>query len=269
MKFSNTFIPGLLVACFLMTVNVSWTQADGKSKEVLANMISVVGNYDKLKSKKDVQFHYTYDNFDAGQDISVERLIFDGEHSWATYGRHDRNVLPGKEGVAQQSLINGVPQLTLNGKFITDKEALGGTVFIREVNPFWFSMIYKLEDHGTNFAYMGTETVDGVNYDKLSLTYDNAVTGKPADDEYILYFNTNTHMLDLFYFSLPAFGVNDPILKMTMHYDKIDGIYVPTVRKSYAPNPQTGEYQLNGEYTFRDVKFKNGFKPEDFKLIGM
>ena len=228
MKLSFTSVTVLCVALFLSTANVSWSQTDSKSKEVLAKKASVVGNYDKLKSKKDVQFHYTYDNFDAGKDISVERLIFDGEHSWATYSQHDRNVLPGKPGVAQQSLVNGIPQLTLEGKFITDKEAVGATVFIREVNPFWFSMIYKLEDNGTNHTYLGNETVDGVNYDKVRLTYDNAVTGKPADDEYILYFNTNTHMLDLFYFSLPAFGVTDPILKMTMSYEKIGGVYIPT-----------------------------------------
>ena len=35
------------------------------------------------------------------------------------------------------------------------------------------------------------------------------------------------------------------------------------------PNPQTGEYALNGEYTFKDVKFNNGFKPSDFVLKGI
>ncbi len=269
MKFTTNILKSLLVTLFALTLTVGNAQTDAKSQELLNNLTSVVGNYDKLKSKKDVQFHYVYDNFDAGKDISAERLIFDGEHSWATYGQHDRNVLPGKKGVAQQSLIHGVPQLTLNGKFIADKEALGATVFIREVNSFWFSMIYKLGDNGTNHTYMGTENVDGINYEKVSLTYDNAVTGKPADDEYILYFNPKTHMLDLFYFSLPAFGVNDPILKMTMDYEKIDGVYIPTVRKSYAPNPETGEYGLNGEYTFSNIKFKNKYKPADFKLIGM
>lgn len=84
-------------------------------------------------------------NFDAGKDISEEKLIFAGEATWARYTRHERNVLPDKEGIVEQSLIAGKPQITLNGKFITDEKALGATTFIREVNPFWFSMIYKLE----------------------------------------------------------------------------------------------------------------------------
>jgi len=257
----------LLVA--LLSVSIGSAQTDAKSKALIKKMMKVTGDYDKLRSKKDVRFDYIYDNFDKGKDISEEKLIFDGEQSWASYTQHDRNVLPGQDGIAQQSLINGKPQLTLNGKFITDEKAIGATVFIREVNPFWFSMIYKLEDNGTNFSYVGTENVDGINYEKVSLKYDNDVTKKPADDEYILYFNPKTHMIDLFYFSLPAFGVNDPILKMTMSYEKISGIYVPTVRKSYGPNPKTGKYELGGTYTFKNVKFGNGFKAEDFVLKGI
>jgi len=243
-------------------------QTDAKSKKIIDKMISVTGNYAKLRAKKDVQFDYIYDNFDAGRDVSKERLIFDGEQSWASYTEHQRNVLPEQEGIAEQSLINGKPQVTLNGKFITDAKALGSTKFIREVNPYWFSMVYKLEDKGTNYKYLGSEKVDGIDYDKVALTYDGAITKKEADDEYILYFNKKTHLLDLFYFSLPAFGVTQPILKMTLSYEVIDGIYIPTLRKSYGPN-EKGEYNLSGQYTFKNVKFNNGFRMEDFVLKGM
>ena len=250
----------------LFALNIASAQTDVQSKKLINNMIEIIGNYDKLKEKKDVQFNYVYDNFEAGRDVSVEKLIFDGEHSWASYSEHDRNVLPGQAGEAKQSLIHGKPQLTLNGQFVTDQKALDATVFIREVNPFWFSMIYKLEDNGTNYTYLGTETLDGIDYEKVSLKYDNAITQKPADDEYILYFNPKTHLIDLFYFSLPAFGVNQPVLKMTMSYEVIDGIYIPTVRKSYGPNPETGKYQHGGTYTFKNVTFGNGFKAQDFIL---
>ena len=145
MNISNTTLHYLLVALFLTTFNVGDAQTDSKSKALLNNLTSVIGDYSKLSSKKDVQFHYVYDNFDSGKDVSDEKIIFDGEHSWASYSHHDRNVLAGKGGVAQQSLVGGVPQLTHNGKMITDKKDIGATVFLREVNVFWFSMIYKLE----------------------------------------------------------------------------------------------------------------------------
>ena len=266
MKFYTNTLQFLLVGLLLMTFSNGNAQTDSKSKALLNNLSSVIGDYKKFNKKKDVQFHYVYDNFDQGKDISDEKIIFNGEHSWGSYSQHDRNVLPGTGGVVVQSLVHGKPQITHNGKMITDKEAIGGTVFLREVNTFWFKMIYKLQDHGTNHKYMVTENVDGINYEKVLLTYYNAVTGKQADDQYILYFNPKSHMIDLFYFSLPAFGINDPILKMTMDYQKIEGIYIPTVRKSYAPNPDTGEYAINGEYTFSNIKFKNKFKPEDFLL---
>jgi len=244
------------------------SQTDATSKKLLAEMFAVTGEYSKLWEKKDVQFDYVYDNFDAGKDVSHEKFIIDGEDTWASYSVHQRNVLPGKEGIAVQSLIDGVPQMTLDGTFVNDKEALGATKFIREVNPFWFSMSYKLADPSTIHKYLGSEVVDGIKYEKVSLKYNNEMTGKPADDIYILYFNTDTHLVDLFYFSLPAFGVNDPILKMTINYEVIEGIYVPVVRRSYAPNPATGEYKMNGEYTFSNIKFNNGFKKEDFVLKG-
>ncbi len=262
--FKSVFILALFV--FASQPTLAQKQIDAKSRMILDNMKKVVGSYDDFRSKKDVQFDYIYDNFDAGKDVSEEKFIIAGESTWAKYSVHQRNVLPGQEGVVEQSLINGKAQITLNGKFVTDAKAVGGTVFIREVNPFWFSMIYKLEDGSTMYKHLGTEDVDGQSYDKVSLTYDNGMTGKAADDEYILYFNQKTHLLDLFYFSLPAMGVNDPIIKMTHSYEVIDGIHVPTVRRSYAPNPETGEYTLNGEYTFKNVKFNNGFKESDFVL---
>ena len=240
-------------------------QADDKSKELLNAMTEVNGGYQKIAAKKDVQFTYIYDNMDKGRDVSTERHIFNGEQSWGAYKEHKRNVLPNQKGLAVQSLVDGKPALTLDGKPITDQKALDGTVFLRKVNFYWFTMMYKLKDPGTNYKYLGTEKVDDITYDKVSLTYDADITKKEKNDEYILYFNPDTHLIDLFYFSLPDWGINDPILKMTLAYEIVDGIYLTTVRESYGPN-EKGEYLLNGRYTYKDIKFNNGFKAEDFKL---
>lgn len=259
-------IAGLMLVLF--TVQLHAQQADSKSKSLMSDMHKVTGDYGDLWQKKDVQFDYLYDNFAAGKDVSQERFIIDGEHTWARYTTHERNVLPGQEGVVEQSLIDGVPQVTLSGKFVKDEAALGGTKFIRQVNPFWFMMSYKLGDPSTIHSYLGSEVVDGITYEKVSLKYKNEMTGKPADDEYILYYNSKSKLIDQFYFSVPAMGVNDPIIKMEIDYDIIDGIYVPAKRRSYGPNPETGEYTLNGEYTFSNIKFNNGFKKEDFTIKG-
>ena len=78
-------------------------------------------------------------------------------------------------------------------------------------------------------------------------------------------FNPETKLIDQFFFSLPDWGINKPILKMTLSYEEIDGILISTVRKGFKPN-KNGEYIPIGIYTFSDVKFDNGFQKENFIL---
>lgn len=249
----------------LSTLTISAQNTDEKSAELLNALETVNGGYEKLASKKDVEFHYVYDNFEKGKDVSTERHIFNGEHSWASYEQHDINVMPGTEGVVLQSYVDDKPAITLAGKAITDPKAIGGTVFLRKVNFYWFTMMYKLKDPGTNYKYLGTEKVGEVTYDKVSLIYSSDITKKEQNDEYILYFNPETHLVDQFMFSLPAFGIEKPVLKMTLVYENIDGILVSTIRKGFMPN-EKGEYVPLGDFTFSKVKFNNGFKKESFLL---
>ena len=204
-------------------------------------------------------------NFEKGKDVSTERHIFDGEHSWASYEQHDLNVMPGEKGIALQSYVDSKPALSLDGKTITNPEAIDRTICLRKVNFYWFTMMYKLKDPGTNYKHLGTEKVGSVMYDKVSLIYDANITKKEKNDEYILYFNPNTHLVDLFYFSLPDWGIEKPILKMTLIYEKIDGVLITTVRKGYMPS-EKGDYIPIGVFTFSEIKFNNGFKKDDFNL---
>ena len=186
---------------------------DSKSEELLNALFTVNGGYKKLSAKKDVQFDYVYNNFDKGKDISFEKHIFDGEHSWALYETHQVNVLPKQDGVAAQSLVDGKPGLTLNKKLITDEKGVWVSNFLRKVNLYWFSMIYKLKDPGTIYKHLGTEIIDSISYEKVKLTFNANITKKDKNDEYILYFNPKSHLVDFFYFSIVDFGINKPILK--------------------------------------------------------
>ncbi|MEH6537709.1 MAG: hypothetical protein V7719_15015 [Psychroserpens sp.] len=257
-------LASMLVALFFVH-STDAQNTDAKSAELLEALESVTGGYKTLAAKKDVQFHYVYDNFDKGKDVSTERHIFNGEHSWASYEQHDLNVMPGVKGIALQSYVDSKPALTLDGKAITDEKALGGTIFLRKVNFYWFTMMYKLKDPGTNYKYLGSEKVGDITYDKVSLIYDANITKKEKNDEYILYFNPKTHLVDQFYFSLPDWGIDKPILKMILTYVEVEGIVVSTVRQGFMPN-EKGEYVPIGVYTFSDITFNNGFKKGDFKL---
>ncbi len=244
---------------------VAQNATDNKSKELLNALSKVNGGWQKLAAKKDVQFTYVYKDYTKGTDISKERYIFNGESSWGEYQQHEVNVMPGTEGLVKQSLISGVPKITLDGKTITDQMAIGGTQFLRSVNFYWFTMMYKLNDPGTIYKYLGQETVNGIIYEKVSLTYNPEKVGKEVNDEYVLYFNPNTHLIDQFYFSLPSMGIKQPVMKMTLEYTTIDGIFVATKRKAFAPN-EKGEYNLFIEFTTKEVEFNNGFKTSDLKI---
>ncbi len=256
----------LVLSCSLFVLTATNAQKiDAKSQMLYDALEKVNGGYKKLAKKKDVQFMYYYDDKAKGMDISMEKHIFDGEHSWAEYKQHPVNVLPDMKGTAVQSLVMDKPAVTLDGKKIMDEAALGGAVFLRKVNLYWFAMMYKLADPGTISEYQGKKDYKGKSYDTVRLTYADGSTGKPADDEYILYFNPETHLVDMFYFSLPAFGVNDPILRMECDYTKVDGILLSTERRAYAPN-EMGKYGQIGAYSTKDIKFKNKFAKEDFML---
>lgn len=240
-------------------------QTDPKSKSLLRALASVNGGWKKLASKKDVEFTYVYHDFSKGKDVSKERYIFNGEASWGEYEQHEVNILPKSKGLVRQFKKDGISTVTLEGKKVTTEEAIKSADFFRSVNYFWLTMMYKLEDPGTLHRYLGQETVKGIKYDKVSLTYDSKTVDKEVNDEYILYFNPETHLIDQFMFSLPAWGITKPVLRTELDYEVIDGIYLSTKRTIYAPN-ETGEYFTLGEFTSKDVKFNNGFTVENLKL---
>jgi len=61
-------------------------------------------------------------------------------------------------------------------------------------DTYWLFMPYKLLDPGVNLAYDGEETIDGVVYDKVKLTFDNV--GLTPGDTYWAYLNRDTHLMD-------------------------------------------------------------------------
>ena len=234
-----------------------------KSMQLIKEMESVNGGWNAILALKDVQYDYRYDDKAKGLDLSTEKYIFADETSMATYSEHNVNVMPGAGGVVTQLLADGKPSIKKDGVVVTDPAAVGGTGFLRHANFYWFTMMYKLSDPNCIHEYMGQEEVNGINYDKVKTTYKG--TGKDADDGYICYFNPKTHLVDQFYFSLPAFGINDIVVRMELEYQKIDGVYIATHRKGFFPDGKGG-HVLGGEYTSSNIKFNNGFTRKDLEI---
>lgn len=169
---------------------------------VIQALEASAGGWDNLWSLKDVEFTYSYHSpADDKLDLSTERYMFDTEHSWAKYTSHQINAFPDQEGEVIQCYDGEKAEVSLNGEKVEDPEAVGLSQFLRKANYFWFVMNFKLDNPGTIYGYLGQEEVNGINYDKVTVTYDSTVTGKPQNDKYILFVNPETKLVDRFFFS--------------------------------------------------------------------
>lgn len=231
-------------------------------KGMLLAVAEANGGMDKLKSLNDVEFDYHYLSPDGKKDISKERYIFKNEASWAKYDVHEINAAPELEGDIVQFFDGKNTNVYNNTKPLYDPAHLRTGQFLRQANYMWFTMMFKLSDPGILYTYNGQEEIEEVIYDKVTTTYDPAVTGKEVNDIYVLYVNPETRMVDSFYFSLPALGVEQPALHAKLSYTEIDGIQVITKRMMSAPSPDGKGMLPLVEQLTNNVKFNNGFTTE-------
>jgi hypothetical protein len=262
----RNLINGFIFVVMSLFAGIVVADDGNKATKLLKTLHERVGGWDLLAEQKDVEYKYIYSYADGKQDISIERYIFDGEHSWAKYTKHEINVLPGQDGDVIQSYVFNKPSISLNGKTLDDQQAIGVSEFLRRANYFWLTMNFKLTDQGAIHKNIGKEIVNSIEYDKVGVTYDSEKVGKEVNDGYILYINPNTGLVDQFLFSLPAFNVFEPVLKMVVEYDEVNGLILPLKRKIYQPDGQGG-YGIEPAIVQEslNVKFKNGFTPDSFK----
>jgi len=230
---------------------------------ILASIEYAQGGWGNLWNKKDVQYSYDYRYPDGKADVSTERYIFATEASLGDYTQHDINAMPGSKGDVMQYFDGEKTMVMVGDKKIEDPAAVGGSEFLRRANYFWFVMPYKLNDKGTISKYMGQEEYNGTNYDKVQVTYDASITGKEQNDTYIIYVNPSTKMIDRFYFSLPALGINEPLIIANYEYEDIEGQKVATKRSIFMPSPDGYSEEPNLVQTLTDVSFNNGFTKEN------
>lgn len=229
---------------------------------MIAALEQANGGEAALKKLKNVEFDYHYLKPDGKKDVSVERYIFDGEASWAKYTTHEVNVAPDLEGEIVQYYDGEKTEVYHQGEKIDDPKMIGGAQFMRKANLMWFCMMFKLDDPGTIPTYQGRKTHEGADYDVVKITYDSSITGKAQNDIFVLYIHPETYMADYFYFSLPAMGINDPVLYAKVTYEEIDGIQVSVRREMFAPNPESGEMEPLVDEVSKNVKFNNDFTAE-------
>jgi hypothetical protein len=100
---------------------------------------------------------------------------------------------------------------TRQGKAALDGRPLEGAELSEYLNraarmwageTYWLLMPYKLRDPGVQLTYVGEETVGGVVYDKLHLSFDKV--GFTPGDQFTAYVNRDTHLMDRWQFKLES-----------------------------------------------------------------
>jgi hypothetical protein len=69
-------------------------------------------------------------------------------------------------------------------------------------DTYWLIMPYKMLDPGVHLAYAGEETLDGVTYDKVLLSFEQV--GLTPGDRYWAYLNRETGLMDRWAFHLQS-----------------------------------------------------------------
>ncbi len=131
-------------------------------------------------------------------------------HWWDRYtGRH-RMEGTTREGARYVVLENVHDEGKAGRAWLDGKEVTGddGAMMVQHAyaawvnDTFWLISPYKLRDPGVHLEAAGKETVDGVTYDKLHLSFDHV--GLTPGDQYWMFINPTTGRVDRWQYVLES-----------------------------------------------------------------
>ncbi|WP_394748872.1 hypothetical protein [Spongiimicrobium salis] len=249
----------------LLITSISTSQAQ-EAKTLINKVVEANGGKKALYNLKDVSYDYIFKVKDNNlADVSKERYIFDGEVSFAEYTKRQVFVLPQMPGKKYTQFFDGKNSISkMDGKIITDEQAVFLGHIFRKTNYYWFTMMFKLSDPGVNHKMLPSRNLDGITYKVVEMSFGDNI-GESSKDRYILYINPETYRVDQFLYNATGYGITEPFITK-VRYEKIEGIYLPTYRK-YAPADWDGNVLKESwtEEFSKNVKFNNGYNLENIQ----
>ena len=183
--------------------------------------------------------------------------------SYGAYQQHERTFAD-LEGLMEQGYDGQEFWLRHDGKVLADTTRLKRVAFNRPTNFYWFAMFQKLLDPGLNYEHLGEKTINNLAYDVVKVSFNS--NGETPTDIYQLYINKETSLVDQFLFTVVNFGVIETPYLMTLQYEKIGGLLIPTKRQY---KKSTWDATLSDEpwinVSWSNIKFNNGLTKADFK----
>lgn len=247
------------------STNTTLNEPINEGHQLVKEMVEAVGGRAKFLSLKDVEYTYVYHNLGHNlKDISVERYRFDNEASWARFDLREK-IMPHKKGLVVQGYDGKNTWVSIDGKKSEDSGDLSLASYMRKTNYYWFTMMYKLLDEGIIYEKLDDQIVDDQPYQRVKISHQENVGD--FQNTYILYINPKTKLVDQFLFNSMDYNVTEPYL-MTAKYEDIEGLKLMTHRK-YRKSNWNGEAITDdwaGDSKSINIKFNNGFTPEDFNF---
>ncbi len=198
---------------------------------LVEDMVNELGGKKAFYDLNNVSYDMEYSDPNSGMSLkSRETYVFENELSHAVYSEHSAL---GAKGKVSEGFNGADAWIKFDGKIAEDKQAKGMARFFRKTNFYWFSMLFKLQDEGVNLQHIGSKKTNGSTYDVVRVTFDENIGD--TQDTYVLYINKETKLVDQFLFTVVAFGITEPEL-MTLRYETINGIKVPSERAYIASN---------------------------------
>lgn len=236
------------------------------AKQLIADVSKKVGTYEDLKKLKNVEYTYSFRNTKTGlEDISTERYIFKNEASWAEYKTHHVYVSPKSDSVITQ-FFNGKDSTTVfeGNTAVNDPKTIVAAKFLRKANFYWFTMMQKLLDDGLHYELLTDRSLNGVNYKIVKIGFDKNIGD--VQDDYVLYINPKTLLVDQFIFTVKGSSIKKPML-MKIKYEKIHNVYLMTKRYVYLSDweGKIADTPLF-EQQSNNIKFNNSFNMSDLGL---
>lgn len=235
-----------LLLLSLMTF-FSYAQGQTDSKKEAQKIIDKVIKKHGGKNYKDAHFEY---------DFRKHHFIYHFDNGMYKYERYDqatdtKDVLT-NEGISR---YRAGKQLKLSVK---ETKSFAGVV--NSVHYFAF-LPYFLNDAAVHKDLMGTSSINGTDYYKIKVTFDEEGGGQDHDDIYIYWINKKDHTLDYLAYS---FHVNGGGVRFRSSYNRrsIGGIifqdYVNYKHAKSTPVEDLDRYFESGELTeLSRIELKN------------
>ncbi|MEM6456214.1 MAG: DUF6503 family protein [Acidobacteriota bacterium] len=215
-----------LVICLLIALlapAASWatghSEGAARASGLADRLMEALGGADAWAAARHVQFNFFgFRNHDWDRhtgDHRLEGFTREGQHYVVLHNIESREGGAWVDGEAQ------------SGEELAEWLERAYGAWVNDV--YWLAMPYKLKDPGVTLAYDGTETIDGVDYEKVKLSFEQV--GLTPGDVYWAYLHPETGLMAYWAYFLQSWEADrEPTRWAWTDWNEYAGVQLSTTR---------------------------------------